>query len=116
MKKTKLLIVKITVIVAVACAVLFACTAGKFICFNNYEEFGDPIMVQIEMENGGIIKLELYPEAAPITVENFLSLQEVRSMFSELFFEPVDVLVSVNDSEWKTFIVFIVIHHKLSEE
>ncbi len=31
-------------------------------------------MVQIEMENGGIMKLELYPEYAPITVENFVSL------------------------------------------
>ena len=43
------------------------------------EEFtiGDPgetIMVQIEMENGGIIKLELYPEHAPITVANFVKL------------------------------------------
>ena len=31
-------------------------------------------MVIIEMDNGGIIKLELYPEAAPITVENFTKL------------------------------------------
>lgn len=31
-------------------------------------------MVVIEMENGGKIKLELYPEKAPITVENFLKL------------------------------------------
>ena len=31
-------------------------------------------MVIIEMENGGEIKLELYPEIAPITVENFLKL------------------------------------------
>ncbi|MCR5683225.1 MAG: peptidylprolyl isomerase, partial [Clostridiales bacterium] len=31
-------------------------------------------MVQIEMENGGIIKLELYPDKAPITVDNFVSL------------------------------------------
>ena len=31
-------------------------------------------MVIIEMENGGKIKLELNAEAAPITVENFLSL------------------------------------------
>ncbi len=31
-------------------------------------------MVVIEMENGGKIKLELNAEAAPITVENFLSL------------------------------------------
>ena len=31
-------------------------------------------MVVIEMENGGIIELELCPEAAPKTVENFLKL------------------------------------------
>ena len=31
-------------------------------------------MVQIEMENGGIIKIELYPEKAPRTVENFEKL------------------------------------------
>ena len=37
-------------------------------------ETGETIMVQIEMENGGIIKLELYPEKAPITCENFVNL------------------------------------------
>lgn len=31
-------------------------------------------MVVIELENGKKIKLELYPEKAPITVENFLKL------------------------------------------
>lgn len=31
-------------------------------------------MVTIEMENGGIIKLELYPDIAPITVANFEKL------------------------------------------
>lgn len=31
-------------------------------------------MVVIEMENGKEIKLELYPDKAPITVENFLKL------------------------------------------
>ena len=31
-------------------------------------------MVQITMENGGVIKLELCPEAAPKTVANFLKL------------------------------------------
>ena len=35
--------------------------------------------VTIEMENGGVIKLELYPEIAPNTVNNFLSL--VKSGF-----------------------------------
>ena len=37
-------------------------------------ENGEPIMIEIEMENGGVIKLELYPDVAPITVENFVSL------------------------------------------
>ena len=37
-------------------------------------DLGDSVMVQIEMQNGGIIKLELYPKAAPITVENFVNL------------------------------------------
>lgn len=31
-------------------------------------------MITIEMENGKLIKLELYPEAAPITCENFINL------------------------------------------
>ncbi len=31
-------------------------------------------MVIIEMENGGLIEIELYPEAAPKTVANFLKL------------------------------------------
>ena len=31
-------------------------------------------MVIIEMENGKKIKLELYPDVAPITVENFEKL------------------------------------------
>lgn len=33
----------------------------------------DPI-IRIEMENGDVIRAELYPEIAPKTVENFLSL------------------------------------------
>ncbi len=32
------------------------------------------IMIRIEMENGGVIRLELYPDKAPITVENFVNL------------------------------------------
>lgn len=31
-------------------------------------------VVRIEMENGGVIKAELYPEIAPKTVNNFISL------------------------------------------
>ncbi len=33
-------------------------------------------VVTIEMENGGVMKVELYPEAAPNTVANFISLVE----------------------------------------
>ena len=33
-------------------------------------------IVTIEMESGGVIRAELYPEIAPITVENFISLIE----------------------------------------
>ena len=36
-------------------------------------------IVTIEMENGGLIKAELYPEVAPNTVNNFISL--VKSGF-----------------------------------
>lgn len=36
-------------------------------------EMNNPI-VTIEMENGGIIKAELYPHIAPNTVNNFISL------------------------------------------
>lgn len=36
-------------------------------------------IVTLEMDNGGIIKLELYPEVAPNTVNNFISL--VKSGF-----------------------------------
>ncbi|NGZ74930.1 peptidylprolyl isomerase [Saccharibacillus alkalitolerans] len=35
---------------------------------------GQNPVVTIEMDNGGIIKLELYPEVAPNTVNNFISL------------------------------------------
>lgn len=33
-------------------------------------------VVTIEMENGGVMKVELYPETAPNTVANFISLVE----------------------------------------
>ena len=31
-------------------------------------------IVTIEMENGGVMKAELYPDVAPNTVNNFISL------------------------------------------
>ncbi len=51
-------------------------------------ELGEPIMIQIEMEKGGIIRLELYPEAAPITVENFVKLAK-EGFYDGLIFHRV---------------------------
>ena len=45
-------------------------------------------MVTIEMEDGGIIKLELYPEVAPITVENFKKLVK-EGFYDGLIFHRV---------------------------
>ncbi|MGH4123368.1 MAG: peptidylprolyl isomerase [Clostridium sp.] len=45
-------------------------------------------MVTIEMENGSIIKVELYPEIAPNTVRNFVSLIQSGS-YNGLIFHRV---------------------------
>ena len=45
-------------------------------------------MVVIELENGKEIKLELYPEKAPITVKNFLELVE-KNFYDGLIFHRV---------------------------
>jgi peptidyl-prolyl cis-trans isomerase B (cyclophilin B) len=45
-------------------------------------------MVVIEMRNGKQIKLELYPETAPITVQNFLDLVE-QKFYDGLIFHRV---------------------------
>jgi len=46
------------------------------------------LLVQIEMEDGGKIDLELYPDVAPITVENFKSLVE-KGFYDGLIFHRV---------------------------
>ena len=45
-------------------------------------------IVTFEMENGGVIKAELYPEVAPNTVNNFLSLVN-RGFYDGLIFRRV---------------------------
>ena len=45
-------------------------------------------MIQIEMESGGIIKLELYPEMAPLTVANFEKLVK-EGFYDGLIFHRV---------------------------
>ena len=45
-------------------------------------------IVTIEMEDGGIIKTELYPEVAPNTVNNFISLVK-KGFYDDLIFHRV---------------------------
>ena len=45
-------------------------------------------VVTFEMENGGVVKAELYPEIAPNTVNNFLSLVN-RGFYDGLIFHRV---------------------------
>ncbi len=45
-------------------------------------------MVIIEMENGGVMKAELYPETAPKTVENFIKLVK-EGFYDGLIFHRV---------------------------
>lgn len=45
-------------------------------------------IVTIEMENGGVIKAELYPETAPISVNNFISLVK-KGFYDGLIFHRV---------------------------
>ena len=45
-------------------------------------------IVTIEMEDGGVMKAELYPEAAPNTVNNFISLVQ-KGFYDGLIFHRV---------------------------
>lgn len=61
-------------VIACLLAALFCLSAVG--CGKGSGNNGDPVMVEITMENGGVIRLELYPDVAPITVENFVKLAE----------------------------------------
>ena len=79
--------------------VLTGCSGNKE-SSGDIGELGETVMVQIEMENGGIIKLELYPEAAPITVENFVKLSK-NGFYDGLIFHRVikDFMIQGGDPE-----------------
>jgi len=50
--------------------------------------YADPIAFTIEMEDGGVMKGELYPHLAPITVENFVKLAK-EGFYTGLIFHRV---------------------------
>ena len=45
-------------------------------------------IVTIEMEDGGVIRAELYPDVAPKTVENFVSLVQ-KGFYDGVIFHRV---------------------------
>jgi len=57
-------------------------------------------IVTFEMENGGIVTAELYPEVAPNTVNNFISLVE-KGFYDGLIFHRVipDFMIQGGDPE-----------------
>ena len=53
-----------------------------------YENVEKNPVVTMEMEDGGIVKIELYPQIAPTTVENFISLVS-QDFYSGVIFHRV---------------------------
>lgn len=65
------------------CAMAFSLAACTGNSGNSNSVYTDDAtnVVEIAMENGGFIKIELYPDVAPITVENF------KKLVSEKFYD-----------------------------
>ncbi len=70
----KLLALFITIALTAACLFTLSSCGNDTAADEGESDLGDIVNVQIEMEDGGVIKLELYPDIAPITVENFVGL------------------------------------------
>ncbi len=60
----------------VICMALALAMCGLMVsCKSDDEKLGDdPVHVEMSVKDFGVIELELYPDIAPITVENFVSL------------------------------------------
>ena len=97
MKKLKLTLAAVLAVISLLTLISCKSSSGDG---GEDGDFGETIMVQIEMENGGIIKLELYPEAAPITVENFVNLVK-DGFYDGLIFHRVikDFMIQGGDPE-----------------
>lgn len=68
MKTTLSRLLALLLVLITAAFALTACNS------NPAKDLGDIVYVEIDMENGDYIKLELYPKIAPITVANFVKL------------------------------------------
>ena len=81
MKKIFALLTLISLLALTACGV----TSAPDGVFTDRAETTDTVtnFVQIELENGGIIQLELYPDTAPQTVANF------QKLVSEHFYDGI---------------------------
>ena len=82
---------KITSIILIIASVILLAACGKSGEAGEAAGSGDSkevTNVTIEMENGGIIKLELYPDIAPITVANFVKLAK-SGFYDGLIFHRV---------------------------
>ena len=69
MKKFKLLLVVLFILVLST-----SCESSRSMDKKQKELYENPINVNIDIKNYGTISLELYPNLAPITVENFTKL------------------------------------------
>lgn len=90
-------IISIALLCLLFAAVMFGCgnntdneiTTNSLDGLINNDNQTNPI-VTIEMENGGIIKLELYPKLAPNTVNNFISLIKNRYYDGVIFHRVIE--------------------------
>ncbi len=82
---------------AIAFLLLLACFSALCACSGDdtsentsqgESDMSNTVYAEITMENGGVIKLELYHDIAPITVENFVSLCD-RNFYDGLIFHRV---------------------------
>ncbi len=76
------------VIALAGCCLMGLSSCGKEGESGGTAKFEGNVHVEIEMEDGGIIKLELYPDIAPITVENFVNLAK-SGFYDGLIFHRV---------------------------
>lgn len=63
-------------------------TSGNLSDFNYKQSSEETNFIKIEMEDGGVILIELYPETAPITVRNFKDLVS-KKYYDGLIFHRV---------------------------